>query len=792
MLAARPLLLLSVSVAWLLLSASLAAAAASSKLLAETLGASSLHFDTDGTLYASSFGSGNLLRLSGSELSVVQLYNSSGSPYPPLNNDYSVDIHDGRLYTLTGYSSLVAFDLASGALLSEVLLLPAVSSPVGLAVAPDGSGLWTTDESLDPLKKVAFNGSLLQTVLSSAYFLNGISEFSEAVTVDSAGSVYLVALVAPPPTYAYGYGQVLKFDSDGRFLYNFSVVNANKTATITSGIALAPNGDIFVTDSELPNQAYRFSNDGVLLQSFNAPTEYFGSFGGCAVDPTGSQLLVTDEFNAAVLTFDIASGRLLSQQQIGASSFVFPTAVVQANGLVYVTSPAMGYIAALAPNGTQVQDIYLSDVPDHTTLGLAVDGAGSLYVSDAAYAAVYKFSAAGELLQTFNTSDPALAMNAESNIAFSEDGQLLVSDTYNNRIVRFAADGSVLQIINVSSPIAIAALPGGGCVYVTGPLPQMVAVLSETGALLVSFNVSYPWAPAGLAVSQTAPPFIYVADNANSNILLFTLTGTLAGSLPYTLSSPALQTVYGLSWTASDSLLVADYEGNRVYELLGVLPGSGGSVKGDPAFVGLLGQQYQVHGIDGEVYNLVSSPSLQINALFRYLSSGVCPVLAGVVSSACWSHPGSYLAEIGLQQRLPGSSVLHSLLMRAGSHDRGFAQVTVDGQDLAVGASFSDGSGFVLRFLDSHTLTARTAQLQLVFSNSDQFINQQVELLSGLQQLRQDDWHGLLGQTHSRALHSSTLKYIEGDVDDYVVRGRDIMGSGFLFNRFQPSQVGQA
>ena len=54
------------------------------------------------------------------------------------------------------------------------------------------------------------------------------------------------------------------------------------------------------------------------------------------------------------------------------------------------------------------------------------------------------------------------------------------------------------------------------------------------------------------------------------------------------------------------------------------------SVLGDPMFTGLLGQVYQVHGMDGAVYNLISEPACQVNARFVFLSSGVCPTVQGV------------------------------------------------------------------------------------------------------------------------------------------------------------------
>lgn len=54
-----------------------------------------------------------------------------------------------------------------------------------------------------------------------------------------------------------------------------------------------------------------------------------------------------------------------------------------------------------------------------------------------------------------------------------------------------------------------------------------------------------------------------------------------------------------------------------------------GGVSGDPQFSGFLGQQYQIHGVDGLVYNIISDPILQFNARFTFLEKGTCPVVKG-------------------------------------------------------------------------------------------------------------------------------------------------------------------
>jgi hypothetical protein len=51
----------------------------------------------------------------------------------------------------------------------------------------------------------------------------------------------------------------------------------------------------------------------------------------------------------------------------------------------------------------------------------------------------------------------------------------------------------------------------------------------------------------------------------------------------------------------------------------------GGFVVGDPQFVGLRGQSYQIHGVSGEIYNLVSDGDVQYNSRFVFLDQGECP-----------------------------------------------------------------------------------------------------------------------------------------------------------------------
>jgi hypothetical protein len=195
------------------------------------------------------------------------------------------------------------------------------------------------------------------------------------------------------------------------------------------------------------------------------------------------------------------------------------------------------------------------------------------------------------------------------------------------------------------------------------------------------------------------------------------------------------------------------------------------AITGDPQFVGLLGQRYQVHGVDGAVYSLISSSRTQVNARFAFLSSGDCPLNLSS-RTHCWTHPGSYIAEMSFQQRSGGE--LHRLHVVAGSASEGFKPLV---------STPTDSSSVIrVQQLSSHSLLVTMPDWRFKLDNSDHFINQQLQWLSPLSVIQP---HGLIGQTWQLKLYPSALRYIEGEVDDYAVMTGDIFGTEAAYNRFE-------
>lgn len=216
------------------------------------------------------------------------------------------------------------------------------------------------------------------------------------------------------------------------------------------------------------------------------------------------------------------------------------------------------------------------------------------------------------------------------------------------------------------------------------------------------------------------------------------------------------------------------------------------NIAGDPQFVGLQGQHYQVHGQPGEVFNLISAPSFSLNAHFVYLSSGgVCDYN----NTACFSHPGTYIDRLGF---LIGDQ---SVKVVADSHSSGLRVWLNDQQVLTTSVAIGNTASIALTGHDQ--MTVRTSQFLIQVTNSDHFFNLQVSLLddkllqAGALPFRAEGSsskqlahlypaapvHGLLGQTWKNVVYEGNHPY-EGEIEDYLIASGQLTDPKFIFSQF--------
>jgi hypothetical protein len=207
---------------------------------------------------------------------------------------------------------------------------------------------------------------------------------------------------------------------------------------------------------------------------------------------------------------------------------------------------------------------------------------------------------------------------------------------------------------------------------------------------------------------------------------------------------------------------------------------------GDPQIYGLQGQDFQVHGIPDEIFNMITYPNLQVNARFVYLSSGACHDNF----TACFAHPGTYISEEGIRL---GKDKVHIV---AGSFKKGLT-VSVNGKKMTESKStLKLGS---VHMINHRRVVVKTPIMAITISNSDKFLNQETSLydakllalgaerkvlLDGEKFHPEVPLHGLQGQTWRNVEYPSGLEY-EGSISDYHVTSGNLYGNEFVFNQFK-------
>ncbi len=201
--------------------------------------------------------------------------------------------------------------------------------------------------------------------------------------------------------------EVLKLSPTGKVLMTIGKegVSGNGPDTFDrpTGVAVAPNGDVFVTDGHNPNKhnsgrVVKFSKDGKFIKTWG----HLGSAPGDFDEPhdifiggTQGRLYVADRRNQRIQIFDLDGNFIAAWKQFGQPSSVF----VSKDDTIYVGTafpdPAAkkgvfrGIMVGSAKDGSLKAFIPDPADPDKldvgtTSSGIAADDAGSIYSADVA------------------------------------------------------------------------------------------------------------------------------------------------------------------------------------------------------------------------------------------------------------------------------------------------------------------------------------------------------------------------------------------------------------------------
>jgi len=202
--------------------------------------------------------------------------------------------------------------------------------------------------------------------------------------------------------------------------------------------------------------------------------------------------------------------------------------------------------------------------------GIAVDGAGNLYLTDVSNKRVLKETLSGGAYT--GTTVPTTGLNASDGIAVDGNGNIYIADTFNNRVVEETLNGGTYTQSTVAAGLSYpygVAVDGSGNLYIADTLNNRVLRQNPLGnsQSMVGSGLTYPY---GVAVDANGK--VYIADSGNHRALKedFSTAPTLAfaaaGQGSTSTDSPQTVTISNLGNTALVSLPVtypADFPENQ-------------------------------------------------------------------------------------------------------------------------------------------------------------------------------------------------------------------------------------
>ncbi len=232
------------------------------------------------------------------------------------------------------------------------------------------------------------------------------------------------------------------------------------------GIAIAPNGNIYVADSR-NHRIQQYSAEGQpirswgtysTLESSNAPLGTFNEPWGVAVGPDGS-VYVSDTWNHRVQKFS-ANGEALSMWGVFGlaetpGALYGPRGLtVDAQGRVYVADTGNKRIVVYDSNGTVLSTFGSEGYESgqlYEPVDVKIDKNGYAYVTDTWNQRIQVFAPGADGV-TFTPSNewPVAAWNSESldnkpYLAIAPSGNVLITDPEGYRIIEFTAQGDFVR-----------------------------------------------------------------------------------------------------------------------------------------------------------------------------------------------------------------------------------------------------------------------------------------------------------------------------------------------------------